>query len=105
MPQGSQVGQERLGAARAVGADEDRGAVAVGVGNLGEGLFEEGDVVGGGVRSGVARPQETGEGLAGVVQEAEHRVVAEAAFVGGGGLFFLGVTGNQDGIDVQDQAR
>ncbi len=37
----------------------------------------------GGVRAGVARPQQSGQGLAGVVQEAQQRVVAEAAFVGG----------------------
>jgi hypothetical protein len=105
LPQPSQVGQEGLGTARAVGADEDRGAVAVGVGDLGEGLVEDGDVVGGGVRAGVARSQETCQGLAGVVQEAQHRVVAEAAFVGGGGLFLLGVAGDQGGVDVQHQTR
>jgi hypothetical protein len=94
-----------LRATGAVGADEDFGAVAVGVGDLCEGLVEDGDVVGGGVRSGVARPQEASEGLAGVVEEAEQRVVAEAAFVGGGGLLLLGVAGDQGGVDVQDQAR
>ncbi|KOV67161.1 hypothetical protein ADL00_16380 [Streptomyces sp. AS58] len=31
-------------------------------------------------------------------------MVAEAAFVGGGGLFLLGVAGDQGGVDVQDQA-
>ena len=42
--------------------------MAVGVGDLGQGLIEDGDVVGGGVRAGVAWPQHAGQGLAGVVQ-------------------------------------
>ncbi len=105
LSQSSQVGEEGLGAARAVGADEDRGPVAMRVRDLGKGLVEDRDVIGGGVRSGVARPQETCQGLAGVVQEAEHRVVAEAALVGRGGLFLLGVAGDQCGVDVQHQAR
>jgi hypothetical protein len=57
--------------------------VAVGVGDLREGCVDDRDVVGGGVRSGVAGSHNTGEGLAGVVEEAQHRVVAEAALVGG----------------------
>lgn len=65
------MGEEGFRAARAVGADEDRGAVAVGIGNLRKGLVEDGYVVGCGVRSGVARSQDAGEGLASVVQEAE----------------------------------
>jgi hypothetical protein len=105
LPQVAQVGEEGFRAACAVGADEDFGAVAVGVGDLGESLVEDGDVVGCGVRSGIARSQDRGEGLAGVVQEAEQRVVAEAAFVGGGGLFLLGVAGDQGRVDVQDQTR
>lgn len=54
-------------------------------------------------RSGIARPQDPDQGLAGVVQEAEQWVVAEATLVGRGGLFLLGVAGDQGGIDVQDQ--
>ena len=57
------------------------------------------------VRSGAAWPQDAGEGLAGVVEEAQQRVVAEAAFAGRGGLFLPGVAGDQGGVDVQDQAR
>jgi len=72
LSQSAQVGKEGLGAARAVGADEDRGAVAVGVGDLGEGGVDDGDVVGGGVGSGVSGSQDAGQGLAGVVEEAEH---------------------------------
>ena len=88
LPLPVQVGEEGLRAVGAVGADEDVGAVAVGVGHLREGLVEDGHVVGRGVRYGVARSQDPGEGLAGVVEEAEQRVVAEAALVVGGGLFF-----------------
>ncbi|MEY9834792.1 hypothetical protein ABH941_000003 [Streptacidiphilus sp. EB103A] len=103
--QGAYVGQEGFGAARAVGADEDLGAVAVGVGGLGQGVVQDGDVVGGGVGAGVARSKEAGQGFAGVVQEARQWVVAEAVLVGGGDLFFLGVAGDQGGVEVQDQAR
>lgn len=81
------------------------GAVAVGVGDLREGLTKKTDVVGRGVRPGVARSQDAGEGRAGAVEEAEHRVIAEAAFVDGGALLPLGVAGDKGAIDVQDQAR
>ncbi|BFO13924.1 hypothetical protein SHKM778_03120 [Streptomyces sp. KM77-8] len=99
------MGEEGFRAARAVGADENFGSVAVSVGDLREGLVEDGDVVGCGVRSSVARPQDACEGLAGVVEEAEQRVATEATLVGGGGLFLLGVAGDQGRVDVQDQAR
>jgi len=39
-----------------------------------------------------------------VVQEAQQRVVAEAALVGGDCLLLLGVAGDQGGVEVQDQA-
>src|SRR4051812_23373204 len=96
--------QERFGAAGAVRADEDGGAVAVGVGDLGQRLVEDGDVVGGGVGAGVTGSEDCGEGFAGVVQEAQQRVVAEAALVGRRCLLFLGVAGDQGGVEVQDQA-
>ncbi len=101
--QGTYVVQERFRSSGAVGADEDVGAVAVGVGDLGQSRVQDGDVVRGGVGAGVARPQHTGQGLAGVVQEAQHRVVAEAALVGGRCLLLLRVAGDQGGVDVQDQ--
>ena len=53
------------------------GAVAVRVGDLRQRLVQDGDVVGGGVRPGAARAQQPGQRLAGVVQEAQQRVVAE----------------------------
>ncbi|MFI9122319.1 hypothetical protein ACIGW0_23455 [Streptomyces bikiniensis] len=57
LAQGAYVVQERFGSSGAVGADEENGAVAAGVGDLGQGRVQDGDVVGGGVGSGVARPQ------------------------------------------------
>ncbi|KOT97337.1 hypothetical protein ADK87_19605 [Streptomyces sp. NRRL F-4711] len=102
--QGAYVVQECLGASGAVGPDEQVGAVAVGVGDLGQGLVQDGDVIGGGVGPGVARPEQTGQGFAGVVQEAQDRVVAEAALVSGSRMLLLGVAGDQGGVDVQDQA-
>lgn len=74
--------------------------MAVGVGDLGKRLVEDGDVVGGGVGTGVSRPQQAGQGFAGVVQEAQQRVVAEAALVGRRGLLLLGVAGDQGGVEV-----
>lgn len=79
------------------------GAVAVGVGELGERGVEHGDVVLSGVGRGVAGPQQAGQGLAGVVEEAQQRVVAEAVFVGRRRVLLLGVAGDQGGVDVQDQ--
>ena len=55
LAQAADVGEELPGAAGGVGADQDRGAVPVRVGDLGQRRVEHGDVVGGGVRSGVAR--------------------------------------------------
>jgi hypothetical protein len=55
--------------------------VSIGVRDLGERRVEHGDVIGGGVRSGVARPQRGGEELAGVVTEREQRVVAVRVLV------------------------
>lgn len=98
------MGEEGFRAAGAVGADQDRGGVAVGVGDLGQCPIQDGDVVGCGVRARVARPQHAGQGLAGVVQEAQQRVVAESVFVGGRRLLLVGVAGHQGGVDVQDQA-
>jgi hypothetical protein len=69
--QGPEVGEEAVTGSGRVTAEQDRGAVPVGVGDLGEGLVEDGDVVGGGVRAGPAFTQQPGEGFAGVVQEAQ----------------------------------
>lgn len=71
---------------RAVGADQNGGAEAAVVGDPGERRIEDGDVVGGGVGAGPTRPQQSAQGFAGVVQEAQQRVVAEAPLVRGCGL-------------------
>ena len=55
LAQAADVGQEGVAGAGRVAADQDVGAVAVGVGDLRQRLVEHGDVVGGGVRPGVAR--------------------------------------------------
>jgi hypothetical protein len=74
---------------------------------------QDGDVVGGGIGAGVARPQQSGQGFAGrglpaegrgSVQEAQQWVVAEASLVCGCCLLFFGVAGHQGGVEVQDQA-
>lgn len=102
--QGAYVVQERLRSSGTVRADEDRCAVAVGVRDLGQRMVEDGDVVGGGVGAGIAGPEQSGQGFAGVVQEAQQRVVAEAALVGRRCLLFLGMAGDQGGVEAQDQA-
>lgn len=57
------MGQERFGVSGAVGADEDGGAVAVGVGDLGRCPVQGGDVIGRGAGAGVARPEPAGQRL------------------------------------------
>jgi hypothetical protein len=49
LAQGKQVRKEGFRASGAVGAAQEQGAVAVDVGDLRQGPFEDGDVVGGGV--------------------------------------------------------
>ncbi|GLZ00661.1 hypothetical protein Acsp02_79130 [Actinoplanes sp. NBRC 103695] len=74
------MGEELVTGTRRVTADEDRATVAVRVRDLLQGLAEHGDVIGGGVRSGVAGAQHPGQGLPGAVEETQQRVVAERAF-------------------------
>jgi len=75
--QAADVGQERLGAARPVRADEHRNAVPVRIRHLRQRLVQDADVVSGGVRAGVTRPQQPGQELPGVVAERQDRVVAK----------------------------
>lgn len=98
------VGEEGLRGSGAVGADQDLGAVPVSVGDLCEGVVQHRDVIGGGVGSGVAGPRSARHGLAGVSEETQQRMKAEAAFVSERGLFLFRVGGNQHGVEVQDQA-
>lgn len=60
--------------------------------------------IGGGAGSGIAGPQSAGHGLAGVREETQQRMKAEAAFVSGRGPFHFRVGGDQRGVEVQDQA-
>ena len=94
-----------MGAAGGVGADQHWGAVPVGVGDLGEGRVENGDVVGGGVRPGPTWAQHPGQGFAGVVQEVEQRMKPEALLPGRCGLLLLRMRDHNGRIEVQDQAR
>lgn len=59
-------------------------------------------MIGGGVRAGVAGPQDGGECLVGLVEVAEQRVESEAALVVASRLLLLGVGGDQGGVDVED---
>jgi hypothetical protein len=94
-----------VGGAAGVGADQQR-LVACGGGELGERQVEDLDVVGGGVGTGVARPQAAGQGLAGAVaavQVAHQRVEAEAVLVGPGRALLVGVGVQQRAVYVDDQ--
>jgi hypothetical protein len=77
--------------------------VPVSVGNLLERGVEDGDVVGGGVGTGVARAQQGGEELAGVVAEREQGVVAEGVLERRRGLFLLAVADQHVRIHVDHQ--
>jgi len=66
----AQVRQPGSGRSSAVGGDQDRGAVSVRVGDLRERQIGDRDVVSGGVGAGVARSQNCGQRLAGVVDHA-----------------------------------
>jgi hypothetical protein len=76
-------------------------------GQLAQGGADDGDVVGGGVRAGVAAAQQhrhrlPGPGLA-VIEERAQRVMPEAAFERRRGLLLLRVGGHQGGVDIDDQ--
>jgi hypothetical protein len=74
------------------------------LGQLGQGLVQHGDVVGGGVGAGVPGSQHPGQGLVGVVQEAQQRVESVSAFEMGCGLVFLvGMDLDQGGVQVEDE--
>lgn len=100
----SDVAEEGLCGSGAVGADEDVGAVPVGVGDLSESVVQHRDVIRGRVGSGVPGPEAPGHALAGVGQETQQGVEAEAAFAGGCGLVLLRVAGDRRGVDIQDQS-
>ena len=79
--------------------------LAVAVGDLGrqlrQRLLQHGDVVGGGVRAGVAGPQHAGEMLAGLVEEAVQRMEAEAALAVRPATLLLGVALQQLRVEVE----
>lgn len=103
-PHAADVGEEGFRGSGTVGADQDVGAMPVGVGDLRECLVEHLDVIRGGVGSGVTGPQPPRHSFAGVGEETQQRMEAEAAFIGRGGLFLVRVAGDQPGVEVQNQA-
>lgn len=74
---------------------------------LREGVLHHGDVISGGVRAGVTRPQQHRDGFTGavlaVVDECAQRMETEPSLERRGGPFLLGMRGDQGGIDVEDQ--
>jgi hypothetical protein len=95
------VGQEHLRGAGGVGAHQDRDTVPVLVRDLRQCLIEHGDVVGGGVAAGVARPQDRREELAGVVQPGTDRVEPEGVLERRAGLFLLAVRDHHRRIEIE----
>src|SRR5690606_10856353 len=97
-----QPGQELMGAAAGVGADQYLSAALLG--ELGQGKPGGVDVIGGGVGPGVSGSQQQGQGFAGavlaVVGEDRHRVEAEGLLPGRGGVLFVGVGNDDGGVDV-----
>ena len=83
---------------------QDRGAVAVGFGHLAQGSVEDVDVVGGGVRAGVAAAQLAGEKLPGVVAERQHRVIPERPLERRRRLFLLRMADHDRGVQIDHQA-
>jgi hypothetical protein len=75
--------------------------------HLPEGFLEDGDVVGSGVRAGVAGPEQDGEGLPGpvgvVVGEGAQRVESVALLERRFGVLLVRVRCHQGGVDVDDQ--
>ena len=57
-------------------------------------------MVGGGVRPGVARPQDPGQRFAGGIQEREQRVMPEPALVGRRRALLVGVGGDQRAVEI-----
>ena len=73
------------------------------LGHRGDGGVDHGQLVGSRVGRRVARPQQAGEGLAGLVEEAQHGVEAIAALeVRRCLLLVLGVDLDQRRVDVED---
>jgi hypothetical protein len=91
---------EGVGRPADIGANEDL-AVEVGLRELLQGSLQDLEVIGSGVRAGVAGSKQGGEGLVRLVEIAEQGVKAEAALVVAGGVLHLGVGGDQGGVDVE----
>jgi hypothetical protein len=103
--QRADVGQERLGAAAAVGAHQHPGADRRG--QLRQRQVQHRDVVGGGVGVRASRAQHRRQRLStaavavrAVVDERQQRVEAEGAFERGGGRLLLRVRDHDAAVDV-----
>jgi hypothetical protein len=94
-----------VGGAAGVGADQQR-LGAGGGGQLGERQVDHVDVILGGVGAGVARPQQTGERLAGAiatVQVRQQRIEPEAALGGPGRTLLWRVCIQQRAVHINGQ--
>ena len=88
-----------MGEAGAVGADQDP-LSPMRVRELRQRQAEQPDVVRGGVGAGIARAQDPGQRLVGVVQERQQRMVSVPALEMPGRLFLVRVHLDQHGVQV-----
>jgi hypothetical protein len=75
------MGEELPRATGAISANQDRCAVPMLVGKLGERGVEDSDMISGGVATRVPLPQLRSQELTGVVAEREQRVIPERLLV------------------------
>ncbi len=90
--------------ARGIGAYHDLDRLDQVLGDLRERVLDDRDVIGGSVRTRVARPQTRGQRLAGLVAIGHQRMKAIAALVGPGRPFLVGVAADQRRVDVDRDA-
>jgi hypothetical protein len=103
--QAAEMSQLCLGGAGAVNADQDRLAVPVRLGDLGDRLVDDLDVVGRGVGAGVPGPEHPGQPFTGVVRERQQRVISGAKLERGRGLLLLPNDLSQHGVQIEHQTR
>jgi hypothetical protein len=112
-PSGARSGRERVGGAGGVGTDLHArrvwvtGAWAGMCGKRGQRQFEDLDVVGGGVGTGLAGTQHAGQGFSagdvGTVEIGQQWVEPEGLLPRFGRIFLVAVGDSDRGVDVDDQ--
>jgi len=92
--------EQLVAGARRVDAQQQLDRLDLLAGDLLERRLGDVDLVGGGIRAGVARAQLCAQRLARLVEVGEQRVKAKAALEGPGGALLVGVARDQRGVEV-----